>query len=96
MANAFRSYLLVQRLENISSKYVRFAWGPQELEHFDRIKTALQLPRTNKPFAGGSSFCVGAILVEDHQDGRHPVEYFTKRLVGLQLKYTTEEKTWQW
>jgi hypothetical protein len=112
MANAFRNYLpkyatLVQRLESMTSKHARFAWGAAEQEDFDRVKTALisppvlQLPRTDMPFvlaADGSSFCAGAILMQDHSDSRHPVGCFSKRLVGPQLTTTPPRKksSWQW
>lgn len=39
-----------------------------------------------------SAFCIGSILEQHHDDGWHPVEFFSKRLSSAERNYSATER----
>ncbi|WVZ97827.1 hypothetical protein U9M48_043337, partial [Paspalum notatum var. saurae] len=84
-------------LHELTKKGVPFAWGDSQAVAFntlkDKLKHAplLQLPDFNKVFeleCDASGIGLGAVLL---QEGK-PVAYFSEKLSGASLKYSTYDK----
>jgi hypothetical protein len=73
---------------------VPFAWGDSQEVAFNTLKDKLthapllQLPDFNKVFQLECGIGLGAILL---QDGK-PVAYFSEKLSGASLRYSTYDK----
>lgn len=76
-------------------------WGDAQEEAFSRLKAllskapVLHLPDFSKPFivqTDASNTGVGAVLMQDHQDGRFPIAYASKKLLPREQNYSVIER----
>ena len=89
-------------LVSLTRKHARFAWGREQQEAFDALKSLLVSskvmahPDTHKPYklyTDACDYAVGAILVQvDDQGIERPIQYVSKQLSGAQLNWATIEK----
>jgi hypothetical protein len=84
-------------LNELTKKGAPFHWGPAQENAFNLLKEKLtnapllQLPDFGKPFeleCDASGIGIGGVLI---QDGK-PVAYFSEKLSGLNLNYSTYDK----
>ena len=85
---------LAAPLNEIFKKIVVFKWGEKQEEAFNTLKQKLTnspilaLPKFSKSFeieCDASNVGIGAVLL---QEG-HPIAYFSKKLSGPTLNYST-------
>jgi hypothetical protein len=84
-------------LNELTKKDVPFSWGTRQGNAFDMLKDKLshapllQLPDFNKTFeleCDASGIGLGGVLLQE----RKQVAYFSKKLCGPVLKYSTYDK----
>jgi hypothetical protein len=84
-------------LTSLTSKNLKFQWGPEHQAAFERMKTLvakdvmLRFPDGSKPFhvyTDASNYQLGAVI---KQEGK-PIAYFSRKLTPTQRRYTTIEK----
>ena len=107
MANYYRSCIpdyanLAAPLTALTKQNQRFLWTEQHLSAFNSLKNALlspqilAYPRTDLPYylyTDASDRCVGAILVQRHEDGiEHVIQYYSHQLSDVQQRWSTLER----
>lgn len=89
-----------QPLNLLKRKNVKFVWGPEQQESFDKLKAALtaspvlRMPDFNKRFVvhcDGSGSAVGAVLSQESDGQLLPVCYASRALNKHELNYSTLE-----
>ena len=89
-------------LNELTKSTVEWKWGEAENEAFTALKTALCSDPVLKPFdpaldtlietdASQTNLAVGAVLVQRHKDGLHPVAYFSHKLSASERNYTVHD-----
>ena len=104
MANYYRNCIpdyanLATPLTALTKQNQRFLWTEQHLSAFNSLKNALlspqmlSYPRTDLPYylyTDASDRCVGAILVQRHEDCiEHVIQYYSHQLSGVQQRWAT-------
>ena len=89
-------------LTDLLKKDTKFAWGPDQEEAFQKLKTALinppilEYPDTTKPFyltTDASSYCIGCILSQMGDDNRlHPVAFASNTLDKTQQHWSSFQR----
>ena len=88
-------------LTYLMSKDAEFNWNESCQQAFEQLKRYLCSAPILRPFdenlktfvmTDASDFAVGAVLEQEHPDGRHPVEYVSKSLNTAQRKYEVHNK----
>lgn len=88
-------------LTRLLQKTVAWEWTTEQQRAFETLKQALSstpvlvYPDMTKQFtltADASDLAVGAVLQQDHGEGLQPVAYFSRKLKGPELNWTTSEK----
>jgi hypothetical protein len=88
---------IVAPLNELTKKGVPFSWGTRQENAFDMLKDKLthapllQLPDFNKTFeleCDASGIGLGGVLLQE----RKPVAYFSEKLSGPVLNYSTYDK----
>ena len=107
MANYYRNGIpdyanLAAPLTALTKQNQRFLWTAQHLSAFNSLKNALlspqilAYPRTDLPYnlyTDVSDRCVGAILVQRHEDGiEHAIQYYSHQLSDVQQRWSTLER----
>ena len=107
LANYYRSFVpnyadVVEPLVKLTRKHTRFQWDSQQQKAFETLKTLLTSspimapPRPDKPyklFTDASDNCIGAILVQEGDDGvEHVIQYISHALTPTQRRWPTIEK----
>ncbi len=76
-------------------------WGAKQQESFENLKRCLgqapilRLPDFTKPFvvqADASDAGIGAVLMQNHEDGMFPVRYVSRKLLEREKNYSTIER----
>lgn len=76
-------------------------WGRKQTDAFEALKRALSSAPVLKIFhedlptrvdTDASTYCMGATLNQKHEDGWHPVAFWSKRFNETQMRYTTTEQ----
>ena len=84
----------------VKSEATKLVWTPKAEEQFEKIKLELaNLPLiapldTSKPLyleTDASGEAIGAVLLQDYQNTRRPVEFFSKKLSANEKKWTLNE-----
>lgn len=84
-------------LTGMISKDVKFQWGLEQQQAFDRIKkvisreTLLTFPDFNKEFhiyTDASDYQLGAVIMQENK----PLAFYSRKLNGAQRRYTTGEQ----
>lgn len=87
-------------LFRITSKKVEYQWTQECQEAFEKLKGALTKPPVlahpdyDKPFildCDGSGVGLGAVLLQKHEDGEHPIAYASKSLLSHERKWCATE-----
>ena len=82
-------------------KKQRWLWEDEQREAFEELKNALTtapvLARSDvsKPFyvqCDASGSALGAVLVQEYEDGEHPILYISRALNSAERNYTTTER----
>lgn len=106
MAGFFARYIpgfstLAAPLHRLKKKNVKFKISGIEIDAINNIKKALQsplilkFPDFNKMFTvqtDASSHAMGGVLLQQYEDGMHPVYYASKKFDDAQMNYTTYER----
>jgi len=88
-------------LSRLTSKDVKYEWNSECNESFNILKNALISAPVLKLFnpdleiviiTDASDLAVGAVLEQVYEDGRHPIEYLSKKLTSGQCKYPVHTK----
>ena len=89
-------------LTELTKRHARFLWGPDQERAWAQLRDRLvsadvmaypQLGRPYKLYTDACDYAVGAILVqEDEQGVERPIQYLSKQLSGAQLRWATIEK----
>ena len=108
LVNYYRDYIqdyssiacpLYDLTRKSSPKVVK--WESIHQVAFDKLKRAickdpiLRLPDATKPYiirTDASNTGVGAILLQEYENGMWPIAYYSKKLKGSQINYSTIEK----
>ncbi|GJP33387.1 hypothetical protein CLOM_g17931 [Closterium sp. NIES-68] len=78
-----------------------FWWGEKQQAAFDQLKIALTSPPvlrisdTDRPYevvTDASDIAIGAVLLQDFDDGLQPVAYESRKLQGAEKNYTVHDK----
>ena len=84
-------------LTGLISKNVKFTWGSDQQQAFDRLKkiisreTLLAFPNFNKEFhiyTDASDSQLGAVIMQDNK----PLAFYIRKLNSAQKRYTTGEQ----
>ena len=103
LLSAFHSALCgdSQTLDEVTGKRSTFSWNPERESAFKDLKTAwiqapvLQLADVAKPFkvhTDASDGVIGAVLLQELNEGWHPVAYVCRKLNPAERNYTITEK----
>lgn len=89
-------------LERLKHKDVRWCWGSEEQEAFDRLKSAfvsapvLMMPDMEAPFiveTDASDFAMGAVLSQRDESGElRPVAFYSKAMLPAERNYDIYDK----
>lgn len=87
-------------LNALKRKNAKFVFGKPELHAFEALKEALANPPVLRFYdpskkvilcTDASSVGIGSVLFQEFADGRHPVEYFSRRLHPAETRYSAYE-----
>ena len=88
-------------LLKLLTKKQRWLWEAEQWEAFEELKNALTTapvlarPNFSKPFyvqCDASGSALGAMLVQEYEDGEHPILYISRALNSAERNYTTTER----
>ena len=88
-------------LTRLTKKGAKFVWNPDQQEAFQDLKDSLTkapvliYPDFDKPFkvqTDASDIAIAGVLTQQLDNLDHPVSYFSRKLSGPELNYTTSEK----
>lgn len=88
-------------LNNLKRKSVKFKLEEEQLTSFlelkEKLTTApvLKFPDFNRKFilrTDASDMAVGAVLLQEYEDGLHPIQFASRKLLPAEQRYTTYEK----
>ena len=88
-------------LVQLLRKDIKFEWGHEQENAFNALKTALTeapvlaRPDFTLPFViqcDASDYAIGAVLVQKHADGEHPICYISKVLTSAERNYSVTER----
>ena len=92
----------MQHAANLNlSLHFPFQWSQKHTEAFQALKTALSTapvlrhPDYDRPFivvTDASDVAIGATLMQNYEDGRHPVAFEGRKLRPAELNYPAHEK----
>lgn len=102
----FRKYIesysrIALPLTDLTKKDQPWIWGPAQQEAFDTLKAALVsppvliIPSPEHPFVlhtDASKHAIGAVLLQDQGQGLRVVGYFSRKLRGAEVRYSTYEQ----
>lgn len=94
---------LAKPLQDMLKKDIKFIWGTEQLEAFEKFKEALcsepilvplNFSKDFEVYSDASDFALGAILCQDDTPGKNErvIAYASRVLNGPELKYSTYEK----
>lgn len=92
--------VIASPLNALKRKNAKFVFGQPEVESFQKLKDILADPPVLKFYdpqkkiflcTDASSVGIGAVLMQEHSDGRHPIEYFSRRLRPTETRYSAYE-----
>jgi hypothetical protein len=107
LANYYNRYIahysdVVRPLTDMLSKQRKFVWSQEAECSFNMIKQCMSsspvllIANYDKPFylyVDASQYAVGACLMQDDKHGVHkPVCYYSKKLSGAQVNYSTSDR----
>lgn len=106
MAGWYRRFIhnfsdISRPLCKLTRKDVEFKWTEETEEAFNKLKTSLisapilKCPDFNLPFSihsDASSFAIGAVLTQTHDNVEHPIAYCSRILNKHEVNYTTTER----
>lgn len=104
--NFYRAFIkgfggIAKPLHELTGEGTTFEWTATQQKAFDDLREAvsrepvLRMPDFSKPFyveTDASDFAIGAELYQKHDDGRHPVAFFSKKISGPALNYPVHDK----
>src|SRR5262249_30324241 len=92
---------IARPLHNLTCKDTHFEWTSQCQEAFDRLKNTISSEpvlrhlRHDLPFlleTDASGYAVGAVLMQEHDQDLHPIEFFSHSLNQAQRNYSTPDQ----
>ena len=106
MAGYYRKFCpnfsaVAEPLTGLLSRKVKFSWNDRCEEAFEELKAMLNnAPVLSAPnfdsqlklAVDASDFAAGAVLLQEDNDGSHPICYFSKKFSKCQRNYSTVEK----
>lgn len=106
LCNYYRKFILrfseiAAPLTMLTRKNVNFEFGEAQKRAFELLKTCLADAPVLKLFdfdletriiCDASAYCIGSILEQHHDDGWHPVEFYSKRLSSAERNYSATER----
>lgn len=106
LTNFYRQFVyryahITSPLTDLEKKDVRFEWGHKQQKAFADLKAAITCApvltfhdpdKPNIVVADSSDFACGAVLMQQYDDGLHPVAFLSVKLVEAQARYDTREK----
>ena len=106
MGNYYRNFIpgyskIVVPLVSLLKKDVPFVWGNEQQAAFEHLKRAftsdpvLYHPDPNRRFiieTDASDYAMGGVLLQDFEDGEHPLAYFSKKFSPAELNYDVYNK----
>jgi hypothetical protein len=87
-------------LNDLTRKLNKWTWGEKEQTAFDSLKRAcasypvLRTPDWTKPFVletDASGFALGAVIAQEHEDGIHPIAFFSRSLLDAERNYDAHD-----
>ena len=88
-------------LTRLLKKAAKWRWGEEEAGAFDNLRNALATAPVLAPFhddlpvemfTDASGVGLGAVLMQPHEEGLRPVAYVSRRLVGAEERYHSNEQ----
>lgn len=103
MVSFFRKFVpklaqILTPLQNLKKKGVKFKMSQKEINAFEEAKKALisppilKFPSFEKQFivrTDASDTAIAAVLLQEHDDGIHPISYASKKLNETELRYSS-------
>ena len=96
-----RFSVVSEPLRRIAKASVQFEWGREQQEAFETLKKAvvsapvLRLPDVSKRFRvvtdAATSAGIGCVLMQEHEDGLHPVAFASRSLKDAEKNYSATE-----
>jgi hypothetical protein len=104
--NFYRAFIprfsdIARPLNDLTKKTRQWSWGEREENAFLMLKEAcvsdyvLRTPDWTKPFimeTDASDFAMSAVIMQDHEDGRHPVAFHSRSFLPAERHYDTHDK----
>ena len=105
-ANFFRRFVphyadIARHLDEVTGRNAHFSWSSERQRSFELLKEALlnppvlQLANTSQPFqvhTDASDLAIGAVLLQEDEQGQHPVAYASRKLTAAERNYTITER----
>ena len=105
-ANFFRRFVphyadIARHLDEVTGRNAHFSWNSERQHSFELLKEALlnppvlQLANTSQPFqvhTDASDLAIGAVLLQEDEQGQHPVAYASRKLTAAERNYTITER----
>ena len=105
-ANFFRRFVphyadIARHLDEVTGRNAHFSWNSERQRSFELLKEALlnppvlQLANTSQPFqvhTDASDLAIGAVLLQEDEQGQHPVAYASRKLTAAERNYTITER----
>ena len=92
---------LERPLRDLTRKRAEFAWGSEQEESFEKIKSLVtqapilvkfSLSKNHRVTADSSCFALGAALLQQEREGWRPVAYLSRALTDTEKRYAQMEK----
>lgn len=92
---------IARPLTDMTKKKIPWQWADEQHKAFEALKEAmittpvLVIPRMELPFfitTDSSDYAIGAVLEQDHGQGRQPVAFISRKLNPAEVKYPIHEK----
>ena len=104
-ANFFRRFVphhadIARHLHEVTGRNAHFSWNSERQRSFELLKEALlnppvlQLANTSQPFqvhTDASDLAIGAVLLQEDEQGQHPMAYASRKLTAAERNYTITE-----
>ena len=92
---------IARHLDEVTGRNAHFSWNSERQRSFELLKEALlnppvlQLANTSQPFqvhTDASDLAIGAVLLQEDEQGQHPVAYASRKLTAAERNYTITER----
>ena len=104
--NFYRKFIrnyskIAKPLTDLTRTTETFIWNDEALTAFETLKTAvtsapvLKHPDPRRPFileTDASDFAIGGALIQDYDNVKHPVAFYSRKLNNAEINYTVHDK----